>query len=179
MRNKLGIVIRMLSSASCDLLKIPCSRSFLASLCFYSSYSTSNGGSWRAWRNKKCRKATAPKQEEDQVENKMISTGIFIWETSRLTGSRTTNILLNSRQLTRPTLCACFSLISSLCSCSQQNTVPLNRFTMSSEINKLVQTRSYAIVNTTILQINMIATNTTLIRLFIKSRWNIFSEIGK
>jgi hypothetical protein len=50
---------------------------------------------------------------------------------------------------------------------------------MSSEINKLVQTRSYAIVNTTILQINMIATNTTLIRLFIKSRWNIFSEIGK
>jgi hypothetical protein len=66
-----------------------------------------------------------------------------------------------------------------MCSCSQQNTVPLNRFTMSSEINKLVQTRSYAIVNTTMLQINMIATNTTLIRLFIKSRWNIFSEIGK
>lgn len=175
MRNKLGIVIRMLSSASCDLLKIPCSRSSFASLCFYSSDSTSNGGSWR---NKKCRKATA-KQEEDQVENKMINTGIFIWETSRLTGSRTTNIVLNSRQLTRPTLCACFSLISNLCSCSQQNTVPLNRFTMSSEINKLVQTSSYAIVNTAMLQINMIATNTTLIRLFIKSRWNIFSEIGK
>jgi hypothetical protein len=30
------------------------------------------------------------------VENKMINTGIFIWETSRLTGSRTTNIVLNS-----------------------------------------------------------------------------------